>query len=72
MIYFVIYAITVSILWGVGTALGFKLLDILTPMLPFGRFKRENPWIIVALLALAGVCIAYLLKAFQFAQLMRR
>jgi len=64
------YAVSVIILWAAGTALAFKIIDFLTPMLPFREMAERNPWIIVALLGIAGGCIAYLLKSVKLAGLL--
>ena len=58
-----LYAATVIPIWAMGTALAFKLIDLLTPMLPFDELAREHPWLLVAILAIAGGCVAYLLKS---------
>jgi len=64
------YAAMVILFWSAGTALAFKIIDLLTPMLPFDEVAKENPWILVALLGIAGGCIAYLLKAIKIAGLL--
>lgn len=58
-----LYAAAVVPLWAVGTAAAFKLIDLLTPMLPFDKLAERHPWCLVAILAIAGGCVAYLLKS---------
>ena len=65
-----IYSAFVIVLWAIGTALAFQMIDLLTPMLPFREIAERNPWIIVALVGIAGACVAYLLKSIKLAGLL--
>ena len=64
------YSALVVILWASGTALAFQIIDLLTPMLSFKEIAERNPWVIVALIGIAGGCIAYLLKSVKLAGLL--
>lgn len=63
------YSVLIIPVWALGTGFALAVLNLLTPWLPFKRIKDTHPWIIVAILALAGACIAYLLKSYQVAVL---
>jgi len=65
-----IYSAFIVAIWASGTALAFQIIDLLTPMLPFREIAERNPWIIVALIGMAGGCIAYLLKSVKLAGLL--
>lgn len=46
-----------------GTVMAFKLIDLLTPMIPFREVGKTNPWIIVILITTAMICVTILLSS---------
>lgn len=69
MIAFVITTLEKFMLWCFCTALGYKLLDVLTPQLPFARLAKERPYLQVAILWLAGLAALAIVSSFRFGQL---
>lgn len=70
MILMLFWAAASIVMWAVGTAIAFKIIDLLTPMLPFREIAKTHPWVIVALIGIAGACVAYLIKSVKLAGLL--
>ena len=69
MLDLVITSLAKFILWCFCTALGYKLLDVLTPQLPFKRLAKDKPWIQVGILWLAGLAALAIVNSFRFGRL---
>ncbi len=66
MLYFVYYCFIAAFMLGVSTALMFKLIDWLTPMLPFRTLARKHISFALALVFLVCMimfCLTLLFKA---------
>lgn len=57
------------VLWCLCTALGYKLLDVLTPQLPFDKLAEDRPYLQVAILWLAGLAALAIVNSFRFGHL---
>jgi len=62
LIGYIAHAWIAIILLGVGTVFVFKVIDRLTPMLPFERLADDRPWLLIILIVAIIFSLVILLR----------
>lgn len=60
---YVLYCIVMAGALALGVSLIFKIVDKLTPMLPFEVVAERYPWLLILLMGLILFCLTLLLRA---------